>query len=154
MIRSKIVNLLLVVLGTTAISLGVIGAILDPRSLVQALLFVAFGIWCLFGGISNLRRPAPRPPLPLTLRTYAAAKWNAFAIAVLLPACILFHFFESRLNELGIPHAVGVGVCMSFGLAMLGVPVVLLIHRVSKGVHQKRENEAAKKPASANNGEG
>ena len=139
MIDSKLANLLIVLLGIVLTVFG-IAAIVESVSAgawagdIFAVVFsLSLGSWCLGGGVRNLRK-LDQPPPPLM--TYRVAKWNVFAICTLLPACFLVGFFEPRLHSLGVPETVGAVICGSFGIALLIVPFVLLVHRAVKAKQQ------------------
>lgn len=141
-IRSRVGNWLLIGFGALLLTTGVLAVAVETRQTGRfdpgALIFVALlslpGLWCIVGGVHNLRhtRAAERPRRSVLARLVQA---DAIAIAVSAGTALLCLGPEWKAH---LPRFVGAISIYALWLSLLAVPVLAVAALANKAVASRR----------------
>lgn len=141
-IRSRVGNRLLIGFGALLLTAGVLAVVVETRQMGRfdpgALIFVALlslpGLWCIVGGLHNLRhmRAGEHPRRPVLARLVQV---DAIAIVVSAGTALLCLGPEWKAR---LPRFVGAISLYTLGLSLLAVPVLAIATLAAKVVASRK----------------
>jgi hypothetical protein len=129
MIKSKILNLLILFIGLIFLMFAVL-YVKEKNNF--AIVHLLLGFWCISGSIRNFL--SRRPDLPSTEKTgsHKLVKANILLISVSLPLLIFWSFFLERYMHLWFVRVPGILIGITCGISLLSAFIVALIAKAKE----------------------